>query len=514
MYKYSNGVNLVAGGEKHRIYVKKSPTGVGKGVKGHVMVNHPTEDKGKWDTIDLTEKAGAKTVEEGKAATKKWHAENPYLYGAKSVKQYRGDENLPEAKKGMKNCGCKHPKTKYKYGTGTLTIPEGSAIVTANGGKNKQAIAAYKKGNYKLLNNIIDDMPEDRVDKADGGKKVTKVKGKYTTTDPTTKETYQEQSVLGGRGYGREMPLDRAQNLYNLSDEEFEKIYGKNKNSDLYKIEKGRREAVKEGNVTYTVEGKKGKDGKPLKYASGYRSKPGEGEKAKEEEKPKETSTTTTTTTTEDKGTGNNDTFAGNKRKGNFLANIPSLAEIAAKASILGQGVENVPENYLTLGRYRYVSQLPQTLREIQLAEQSGREIARDIVGGDAGRYLAQVGSLSASRMEAANKAVIEDTLARQQEEINRNIAQGDREAEVNLGLRNQYAQQRAMNRGAYNNMLVSLGQSIDSATDATKLMASQRNVDDIRMNLLKSKDYYMDSDGNIRMGKNGIKKVKTYKRK
>jgi hypothetical protein len=64
-------------GENHKVYIKKSPTGVGKGIKGHVMVNHPTEDKGKWDTIDLTEKAGAKTVAQGVAATKKWHRENP-----------------------------------------------------------------------------------------------------------------------------------------------------------------------------------------------------------------------------------------------------------------------------------------------------------------------------------------------------------------------------------------------------------------------------------------------------
>jgi hypothetical protein len=66
------------GGENHVIYKKTSPTGIGKGVKGHIMVNHPTTDKGKWDTIDLTEKAGAKTVKEGKAATEKWHKENPY----------------------------------------------------------------------------------------------------------------------------------------------------------------------------------------------------------------------------------------------------------------------------------------------------------------------------------------------------------------------------------------------------------------------------------------------------
>lgn len=42
------------------------------------MVNHPTKDKGKWDTIDLTNIAKSKTIEEGVAAVKKWHKENPY----------------------------------------------------------------------------------------------------------------------------------------------------------------------------------------------------------------------------------------------------------------------------------------------------------------------------------------------------------------------------------------------------------------------------------------------------
>ena len=50
---------------------------MGEGVQGHIMVNHPTEDKGQWDTIDLTKKAGAKTVAQGVAATKKWHKDNP-----------------------------------------------------------------------------------------------------------------------------------------------------------------------------------------------------------------------------------------------------------------------------------------------------------------------------------------------------------------------------------------------------------------------------------------------------
>jgi hypothetical protein len=69
-------VKVSAGGEKHVVYKKTNK--IGKGKPGDIMVNHPTKDKGKWDTINLTKKAGAKTVREGVAATKKWHRENPY----------------------------------------------------------------------------------------------------------------------------------------------------------------------------------------------------------------------------------------------------------------------------------------------------------------------------------------------------------------------------------------------------------------------------------------------------
>jgi len=69
-------VKVSAGGEKHVVY--KKTTKAGKGRPGDIMVNHPTTDKGKWDTIDLTQKAGAKTIAQGVASTKKWHKENPY----------------------------------------------------------------------------------------------------------------------------------------------------------------------------------------------------------------------------------------------------------------------------------------------------------------------------------------------------------------------------------------------------------------------------------------------------
>ena len=82
--KSGGKVKVMAGGEKHVVYKKTSPTGVGKGEKGHIMVNHPTKDKGKWDTIDLTKIGRAKTVKQGVASTKKWHKDNPdYKYKGK-----------------------------------------------------------------------------------------------------------------------------------------------------------------------------------------------------------------------------------------------------------------------------------------------------------------------------------------------------------------------------------------------------------------------------------------------
>lgn len=69
-------LKVSAGGEEHVIYKKTTKRGEGK--VGNIMVNHPTKDKGIWDTIDLTKKTGAKTIKQGIASTKKWHKENPY----------------------------------------------------------------------------------------------------------------------------------------------------------------------------------------------------------------------------------------------------------------------------------------------------------------------------------------------------------------------------------------------------------------------------------------------------
>jgi hypothetical protein len=53
-----------ADGESHTVKKNK---------KGDVIVDH-AGNKGPYDKINLTKKAGAKTVKQGVAATKKWHS--------------------------------------------------------------------------------------------------------------------------------------------------------------------------------------------------------------------------------------------------------------------------------------------------------------------------------------------------------------------------------------------------------------------------------------------------------
>jgi hypothetical protein len=417
-------------------------------------------------------------------------------------------------------------KYKYKYGTGALAIPEGSAIVTANGGKNKQAIAAYKKGNYKLLNKIIDGMPEDKVSKKQAGTKEVSMFDLSNFTKPTP-GFY--RATRQGKGYGKyKAPDDETQKQreyeYEKDPKAFEKKYGKIATS----LQKERMEAFKAGKEDFTWS-----DDNKL-YKSGL--------KIPAREAPQNTNLLPNPNLPngglglgkiENVDKKPDDKNLDNKRKG---FDIPSLAEVAARSSILGQGIEGVPENYLKLGRYKYESQLPKTLQEIQLAEQAGRETSRDIVAGDAGRYLAQAGNLSAARMKAANDAVIQDTLARQ-DILNKNVDLGNTEAQVNTGLKNQFAALRAQSRANYNNQLVSLGQRIDSAVETGREMANQRYADDQRMQILRDLGLnyeYKNVDGLMKLvpkvptntpaagtttttadatGKKGLKKLKTYKR-
>lgn len=55
-----------ADGKEHKVYKKD----------GKVIVDHTAKKGGKWDKIDLTKKAGAKTVSQGVKAVKNYHRKN------------------------------------------------------------------------------------------------------------------------------------------------------------------------------------------------------------------------------------------------------------------------------------------------------------------------------------------------------------------------------------------------------------------------------------------------------
>ena len=91
--KSGGKLKVTAGGEKHVIYASKKNTSKAK--KGDIMVNHPTKDKGKWDTINLTRIGRAKTLKQGAASTRKWHRDNPdYKY--KGMKKSKAGALVPK----------------------------------------------------------------------------------------------------------------------------------------------------------------------------------------------------------------------------------------------------------------------------------------------------------------------------------------------------------------------------------------------------------------------------------
>ena len=69
--KKESPATLKVSGKVHRVYKDK---------KGDVVVDHAgsAKENGKYDKINLSKKAGAKTVKSGVKATKDWHKTNPH----------------------------------------------------------------------------------------------------------------------------------------------------------------------------------------------------------------------------------------------------------------------------------------------------------------------------------------------------------------------------------------------------------------------------------------------------
>jgi hypothetical protein len=102
----SGGTIVKVGGQTHKVFKKKVDKGIGD--KGDIVVDHTAgPSAGKWDKINLTNMAKAKTVKQGVASVKKWHREHPEMKNGGKIKCWTGYVKKGTKKKGGKtvnNC--------------------------------------------------------------------------------------------------------------------------------------------------------------------------------------------------------------------------------------------------------------------------------------------------------------------------------------------------------------------------------------------------------------------------
>ena len=109
------------------------------------MVNHPTENKGKWDTIDLTKitNGKVKTVAQGVASTKKWHDENPDAYknGGK-ISSWEIIEDVPQFQSGGNATSSNNSNT-------TTNVPFDSKTLSTSGDFSPEEIKKIEDSTIK-----------------------------------------------------------------------------------------------------------------------------------------------------------------------------------------------------------------------------------------------------------------------------------------------------------------------------------------------------------------------------
>lgn len=381
-----------------------------------------------------------------------------------------------------KACGSKNMK--YKKGTSAIkaVIPAGSSIITAEGGKNIQAIKAYKKRDYKTLDKIINSMPEDKGVKKDGGSRWT------IATDPT------EDNIKGE--LGNTVKLRKA-------------IQAAIQAGDYTKAQKLGGYLDKNKNWVYKNPNKKYKGKEELAAKNNYN------DIIPMENKVPKFNTSNNTTSDSNLSTNKVETTnqtTSQKDKVPFdVSSIPSIAEITARQALLNKGVDKVPENYVKFGRYKYASQLPKNLQENMMATNTAKQSVKNASGGNTGNYLSNVSNINTSRLKANNDAVITDTLARQ-DVLNKNVDVSNNEIQINTGLKNEFNNQKAQNLGAYRNQVIVQGQSIDSTLDSAKKESWAKKRDSQLLDILKTRNYNYSEDSGITLSKKGLKNVKKYK--
>lgn len=395
-------------------------------------------------------------------------------------------------------CGTK--TMKYKQGTSSIkaVIPEGSSIVSAEKGANIKAIDAFKQGDFKTLDKIINSMPEDKSSKNDDGNKKVK-----SFPNPRF-NTYTSMVEDGRKGEYKSTVKKR-------------KYIQKNLGNSKAKIN---ATLDKDGNVVYENPVIKGKMeiAAKNKYAGDY-TKPLENYKAPvNTSKPSLNRVAVNSTNSPEVGANLksiDQTTGKDLKKGfdgsNLLSSIPSIAEIAARQSLLNKGVDKVPENYVKFGKYKYASQLPKILRENTMDANNAKQSARNVSAGNVGNYLSNSSNIYGNKLKANNDAVVTDTLARQ-DILNKNVDVANNEEQINVGLKNQFNDMKAQNLGAYRNQIITQGQSVDSLLDSMKKESWAKKRDQQLLDVLKTRNYKYNEDSGISLNKKGNKKVRAYK--
>ena len=138
------GQYLTVDGEYHRVY---------RNAQGDIIVNHPKEDKGKWDTINLTDKSDANTIAEGVSSVKKWHKENPYAFGGNVIlEKYKGGGELIKRADGSYSKRGLWDNIRENAGSGKKPTKEMLK-------QEKKIKASEKKANGGAVWEILEDTP-------------------------------------------------------------------------------------------------------------------------------------------------------------------------------------------------------------------------------------------------------------------------------------------------------------------------------------------------------------------
>lgn len=364
-----------------------------------------------------------------------------------------------------------------KKGASSLIIPEGSAIITANGGKNKEALIAYKKGDDNKLEKIINKMPND---------------------NPKKKKEEGDRDVFGNRitsKKSKDLKAVKASGAYNSET-------GK---STIESIDEKKRT----DNTTITPY----KD-KPASIYSPFVSKSSDAK----------TGSTTLGMTTEDitKGfaSGGGYDKSGTEpteEKPKSKLNLDSLAGAASGLYNLGKGMFDKPvktnRRYVKNEAYKYKDLSQPAKNAVNEEALVNANNIKNATGGQSSGYLGNMALASLAKRKGLQEINNQES-GRRLDFENKNTELRNQQRMTNLGLANQYDDLDLQNKGKQSEYI---GKGIEQLSNVAQMNVLNKNrttSDDQKFKLMQTGKYKMGENGEVvPIAKKGIKNIK-YKMK